>query len=62
MTAIAITTTSCNSCGRRVGDAMHLMLCDGCLDKRIAQREPVTARAAWAAISAALDRRVRIAA
>jgi hypothetical protein len=62
MTAIAITSTSCHSCGRRVEDAMHLMLCDGCLDARLAQPKPMPVRALGATVFAALERRAPIAA
>lgn len=61
MKTIAI-STSCHCCGRRVTNAMHLILCDGCLDRRIAQVEPMPARAAGVAVFAALDRRVAVAA
>ena len=54
-------TTSCRHCGRQVEDAMHLMLCDGCLDRRLAQLERAPAPAVWAAAFAALERRTAIA-
>jgi hypothetical protein len=57
-----VITTSCHCCGRRVEDAMHVMLCDGCLDVRLAQLEPIPARAAGAAGFAAFERRAPIAA
>ena len=44
MRTIAI-TARCRCCGRRVEDAMHLILCDGCLDARLARPEPAAARA-----------------
>jgi hypothetical protein len=62
MTAIAITTSSCHSCGRGVEDAMHVMLCDRCLDARLAQPKPMPVRALGAAVFAALERRAPIAA
>jgi NMD protein affecting ribosome stability and mRNA decay len=34
-----VITTSCHYCGRRVEDAMHVMLCDRCLDTRLAERD-----------------------
>jgi len=33
------TATSCRCCGRQVEDVMHVMLCDGCLDARLARSE-----------------------
>ena len=65
MTTIAINTSSCHSCGRRVEDAMHLMLCDRCLDARLAQLKPMPVRALGAAAFAAFadfERRTPIAA
>jgi hypothetical protein len=56
-----VITTSCHHCGRRVEDAMHVMLCDSCLDARLAQLEPLPARALGAAVFAAFaafDRRL----
>jgi hypothetical protein len=41
--------TSCQCCGRRVEDVMHVMLCDGCLDARLAQPERTPRRPALAA-------------
>jgi hypothetical protein len=38
MKTIAI-TASCRCCGREVEDPMQLMLCDGCLDARLARLE-----------------------
>jgi hypothetical protein len=32
-------TTSCHGCGTEVEGVMHVMLCDGCLDERLAQPE-----------------------
>jgi hypothetical protein len=55
MKTIAI-TTSCQHCGRPVEDAMHLLLCDGCLDARLAQLEPTPAHAVGAAAFAAFER------
>ncbi len=55
-----VITPSCHCCGRRVEDAMHLMLCDRCLDTRLAQPEPVSARAAGAPVFAAYYRRESI--
>jgi hypothetical protein len=57
-----VITSSCHCCGRRVEDAMHVMLCDRCLDTRLAQLEPIPALAAAAAGFAAFDRRTPIAA
>jgi hypothetical protein len=34
-----MTATSCRCCGRQVEDVMHVMLCDGCLDARLARSE-----------------------
>jgi hypothetical protein len=62
MTAIAITTSSCHSCGRRVEDVMHVTLCDRCLDVRLAQSKPMPVRSLGAAVFAALERRAPIAA
>ena len=56
MNTIAI-TTSCRHCGRQVEDAMHIMLCDGCLDMRLGQLERAFARAAGAAAVAVFERR-----
>jgi hypothetical protein len=61
MTTIVI-TTSCHCCGRRVEDAMHVMLCDGCLDARLAELEPVPARAAGTVGFAAFELRTPVAA
>jgi hypothetical protein len=47
MTTIAI-TTRCRHCGRPVEDAMHVMLCDRCLDARFTQFERTPAVAAGA--------------
>jgi hypothetical protein len=44
MRTIAI-TARCRCCGRRVEDAMHLILCDCCLDARLARPEAAPARA-----------------
>jgi hypothetical protein len=41
---------------------MHVMLCDRCLDARLAQLKPVPVRALRAAVFAALERRAPIAA
>lgn len=62
MRTLAITTTSCHSCGRRVEDAMHVMLCDGCLDARLAQLKPIPVPSVGATIFAAFERRAPIAA
>jgi hypothetical protein len=48
-------STSCRCCGHRVEDAMHLMLCDDCLDARLAELEPIPAPAVFAARFAALE-------
>jgi hypothetical protein len=61
MTTIVI-TTSCHCCGRRVEDAMHVMLCDRCLDARLAKLEPTPARAFGAVGFAAFERRMPVAA
>ena len=55
-------STSCRSCGHRVEDAMHLMLCDDCLDARLAELEPIPAPAVFAARFAAIERPLPIAA
>ena len=57
-----VITTSCHHCGRRVEDAMHVMLCDRCLDTRLARLERVPAHALGAAAFAAFERRVPVAA
>jgi NMD protein affecting ribosome stability and mRNA decay len=57
-----VITTSCHRCGRRVEQAMHVMLCDGCLDTRLTELERRPARVLGAAAFAALERRVPIAA
>jgi hypothetical protein len=54
-------STSCRCCGHLVEDAMHLMLCDDCLDARLAELEPIPAPALFAARLAALERPVLIA-
>jgi hypothetical protein len=61
MKTIAI-TTSCRHCGRQVEDAMHIMLCDRCLDMRLGQLERAFASAVGAAALAASPRRAPIAA
>jgi hypothetical protein len=61
MTTTAL-STSCHCCGHRVEDAMHLMLCDDCLDARLAELEPIPVPAVFAAGFAALERRMLIAA
>jgi NMD protein affecting ribosome stability and mRNA decay len=33
------TKTKCHCCGRQVEDVMHVMLCDCCLDARLARAE-----------------------
>jgi hypothetical protein len=53
MTTTAI-TASCRCCGRQVDDAMQLMLCDGCLDARLARLERTPPHAAGAMKAAAL--------
>ena len=57
-----VITTSCHCCGRRVEDAMHVMLCDRCLDTRLAQFEWIPAHALGAAAFAAFERRAPVAA
>jgi hypothetical protein len=57
-----VITTGCHCCGHRVEDAMHVMLCDRCLDARLAQPEPIPARAVGAAGFAAFERRTPVAA
>jgi Zn finger protein HypA/HybF involved in hydrogenase expression len=32
-------TSNCHQCGRRVEDAMHVMLCDRCLDARLTEQQ-----------------------
>jgi hypothetical protein len=46
-------TISCRHCGRPVEDAMHVMLCDRCLDARLTQleRTPVFAAGAMRAVA-----------
>jgi hypothetical protein len=39
LSAMTTTTTKCHCCGRRVEDVMHVLLCDGCLDARLARAE-----------------------
>ena len=41
---------------------MHVMLCDRCLDSRLAQPKPMHVRALGAAVFAALERRAPMAA
>jgi hypothetical protein len=60
MKTIAI-TTSCRHCGHQVEDAMHIMLCDGCLDTRLGQLERAFARAAGVAAFAVSPRRAPVA-
>lgn len=54
------TTTSCHHCGRQVEDAMHLMLCDRCLDARLAQLEPTPAHNVGAVTFATFGRRAAL--
>jgi hypothetical protein len=60
MNTIAI-ATSCRHCGREVEDAMHIMLCDRCLDTRLGQLERAFARAAGVAAFAVSPRRAPVA-
>jgi hypothetical protein len=57
MTTIAM-TPSCRCCGREVEDAMHVILCDGCLDARLArvERTPAQASGAMRAAGSAIER------
>ena len=57
MKTIAI-TASCRCCGRDVEGAMHLMLCDDCLDARLArpERTPPHASGAMRAAGLAVER------
>jgi NMD protein affecting ribosome stability and mRNA decay len=57
-----VIATSCHHCGHQVKDAMHVMLCDSCLDARLAQLISIPARAAGADGFAAFDRRAPVAA
>jgi hypothetical protein len=37
-------TTRCRCCGAQVEEAMHVLLCDGCLDARLAELERTRGR------------------
>jgi hypothetical protein len=53
MTTIAI-TARCRGCGHEVEGAMHLMLCDDCLDARLARLERTPPHPAGAMTAAGL--------
>jgi hypothetical protein len=46
--------TSCQSCGRRVGRVVHVMLCDDCLDARLEQPERAPRRRRARTLAAAV--------
>jgi hypothetical protein len=53
MKTIAI-TASCRCCGRPVDDAMHVILCDDCLDARLERLERTPPHAAGVVRAAGL--------
>jgi hypothetical protein len=57
-----VITSSCHCCGRQVEDAMHVMLCDRCLDARLAELDRVPLHAVGLAAFAAFERRAPVAA
>jgi hypothetical protein len=42
--------SSCQSCGTQIAGVMHVLLCDGCLEARLAELEPMPGRTARAVV------------